>query len=120
MIEAYGDEEEYWRKHAIENLIEVFPEGQFCVEVNGQVAACALSICVLYELYGNEHTYNDITGNATFNTHTDEGDILYGIEVFVSPEFGDLRLGRRLYNEGKDLWDGLNLKGIIDGGLLTR
>lgn len=120
MIDAYGDEEEYWRKHAIEKLIEVFPEGQFCVEVDGKVAACALSICVLYELYGNEHTYNEITGNATFNTHTDDGDILYGIEVFVSPEYRDLRLGRRLYNERKDLCEKLNLKGIIIGGRLPE
>ncbi|HLW14613.1 MAG TPA: bifunctional GNAT family N-acetyltransferase/carbon-nitrogen hydrolase family protein [Flavobacteriaceae bacterium] len=120
MIEAYHDEDEYWRKSSIAKLIEVFPAGQFCVEVNGKVAACALSICVLYELYGNEHTYTEITGNATFNTHTDEGDILYGIEVFVSPEFRDLRLGRRLYNERKDLCEKLNLKGIIVGGRLPE
>lgn len=120
MIKAYHDEEEYWKKSAIAKLIKIFPEGQFCVEVNGKVAACALSICVLYELYGNEHTYNDITANNTFNTHTDDGDTLYGIEVFVSPEFRDLRLGRRLYNERKDLCEKLNLKGIMIGGRLPN
>lgn len=120
MIKAYQDEGEYWRKSAIDKLINIFPEGQFCVEVNGKVAACALSICVLYELYGNEHTYNEITGNATFSTHTENGDILYGIEVFVSPEYRDLRLGRRLYNERKDLCEKLNLKGIVVGGRLPN
>lgn len=120
MIEAYGNVGGYWHKSSINKLIEVFPEGQFCVEVDGKVAACALSIVVLYELYGNDHTYQEITGDFSFDTHTDDGDILYGIEVFVSPEYRDLRLGRRLYDARKELCEKLNLKGIIIGGRLPN
>src|SRR5690554_4442568 len=120
MIEAYKDEDEYWRKNSISKLIEIFPEGQICVEVNGEVAACALSIIVLYELYGNDHSYREITGNFTFDTHNNDGDILYGIEIFVNPKFRGLRLGRRLYNERKELCEKLNLKGIIIGGRIPN
>lgn len=120
MIKAYEDEDEFWSKSAIQKLIDKFPEGQFCVEVNGKVAACALSIQVKYALFGDEHTYAEITDNSSFNTHTDDGDVLYGIEVFVSPEHRDLRLGRRLYDERKDLCEKLNLKGILIGGRLPN
>ena len=120
MIQAYGNVNEFWRESSIRTLVDIFPEGQFCIEVDGKVAACALSIIVLYELYGDNHTYHEIVGNFTFNTHTDDGDILYGIEVFVSPEFRGLRLGRRLYNERKDLCEKLNLKGILIGGRLPN
>lgn len=120
MIEAYKDEDEYWRKNSISKLIDIFPEGQICVEVNGEVAACALSIIVLYELYDNDHSYREITGNFTFDTHNNDGDILYGIEIFVNPKFRGLRLGRRLYNERKELCEKLNLKGIIIGGRIPN
>ena len=120
MIEAYADDESYWRKSSIKKLLEIFPEGQVCIEVDGKVAAISLSIVVLYELYGNDHTYNEITGNFSFDTHSDEGDILYGIEVFVSPEFRALRLGRRLYDVRKELCEQLNLKGIVLGGRLPN
>lgn len=120
MIEAYGNYEDYWKKSTIEKLIRLFPDGQFCVEVNGKVAAAALSIIVLYELYGDEHNYREITGNFSFDTHTEDGDVLYGIDVFVHPEFRGMRLGRRLYQARKDLCEKLNLKGIVIGGRLPN
>ena len=68
-----------------------------------------------YDEFANHHTYKEITGDYTFNTHTDEGDILYGIDVFVKPKFRGLRLGRRLYDYRKELTEKLNLKGIAFG-----
>lgn len=120
MIEAYGNAGGYWHKKSIDRLLDIFPEGQMCVEVDGKVAACALSIVVQYGLYGDDHTYEEITGDYSFNTHNDDGDILYGIEVFVGPEFRDLRLGRRLYDARKELCEQLNLKGIVIGGRLPN
>lgn len=120
MIEAYGNAGGYWHKKSIDRLLDIFPEGQMCIEVDGKVAACALSIVVQYGLYGDDHTYEEITGDYTFNTHNDDGDVLYGIEVFVGPEFRDLRLGRRLYDARKELCEQLNLKGIVIGGRLPN
>lgn len=120
MIDAYGNYEDYWKKSTLEKLIRLFPDGQFCVEVNGKVAAAALSIIVLYELYGDEHNYREITGNFSFDTHTEDGDVLYGIDVFVHPEFRGMRLGRRLYQARKELCEKLNLKGIVIGGRLPN
>src|SRR5690606_30247747 len=99
MIEAYQGQGSVWREANIEKLLDIFPEGQLCVLVDGKVAACALSIRVQYEFFGDEHTYEEITGNYTFDTHFEHGDTLYGIEVFVHPEFRELRLGRRLRSE---------------------
>src|ERR1041384_2462929 len=79
MIEAYNGIGGVWREANIGRLLGIFPAGQFCVEVDGKVAACALSIIVQYELFGDEHTYEEITGNYTFDTHFDDGDVLYGI-----------------------------------------
>jgi len=112
--------EMYWRESQIHSLIQKFPEGQVVIKVNGQIAGCALSIIVDYESYGDHHTYAEITGNYSFNTHKPEGDILYGIDVFIKPDFRGLRLGRRLYDYRKELCEKQNLKGIIFGGRIPN
>lgn len=117
MISAYEEMgESYWQERSIEQLIKIFPEGQLCIEVNGKVVATALSIIVDYKKLGETHTYAQATGNYTFSTHTENGDILYGIEVFVHPEYRGHRLARRLYDARKLLCENLNLKSIILGG----
>lgn len=105
-----------WSKASIAKLLKIFPEGQLCISVDDKVVACSLSLIVDYDQFGDKHTYQMITGNYTFSTHNPHGDTLYGIEIFVSPEFRGLRLGRRLYEARKELCESLNLKSIIAGG----
>ncbi|MFT4738435.1 MAG: putative amidohydrolase/GNAT superfamily N-acetyltransferase [Cyclobacteriaceae bacterium] len=105
-----------WEKKNIKKLLQVFPAGQLCIEVDGKMVALALSIIVDYKKYGDNHTYDQITGGDTFNTHNENGDVLYGIEVIVHPEYRGLRLGRRLYDARKELCENLNLRAIMAGG----
>ncbi len=106
----------YWSEKQIKLLIKKFPEGQVILRINGQVAGCALSLVVDYDSFEDHHTFREITGNFTFDTHDPDGDVLYGIDVFVKPEFRGLRLGRRLYDYRKELCEKLNLRGIAFGG----
>lgn len=121
MIESYAHmPNAYWQKQHIETLLNKFPEGQVVVWVNNEFAGCALSIIVNYGRFENQHTYREITGNLTFNTHQADGDTLYGMDVFIRPKFRGLRLGRRLYDYRKDLCERLNLKGIAFGGRIPN
>lgn len=110
----------FWQEEQIKKLTEEFPEGQVVIKINNQIAGCALSIIVDYEQFDDNHTYKDITGNYTFNTHTNEGDVIYGIDVFIKPEFRGLRLGRRLYDYRKELCERLNLRGLAFGGRIPN
>ncbi|WP_320110495.1 bifunctional GNAT family N-acetyltransferase/carbon-nitrogen hydrolase family protein [Draconibacterium orientale] len=121
MIEVYTSmPDAYWKEHHIKSLIDRFPEGQVVLKVNGQIAGCALAIVVDYDKFEDNHTYKEITGNYTFETHSPNGDMLYGIDVFIKPEFRGLRLGRRLYDYRKELCERLNLKGIAFGGRIPN
>lgn len=118
---AYQEmEEDIWREKDIKKLLRIFPEGQLCVKVNNKVAAVALAIVVDYHKFGDNHTYEDITGKYTFNTHNPKGDVLYGIEVFVKPEYRDMRLARRLYGARKEICEQLNLRAIMAGGRIPN
>lgn len=116
MQQAYDTLGQIWSKNSIERLLKLFPEGQLCIAVDEKVVACSLSLIVDYDEYGDKHTYKNITGDYSFSTHDAHGDVLYGIEIFVHPEYRGLRLGRRLYEARKELCESLNLKSIIAGG----
>ena len=121
MQKAYPHwEGSYWRKHHIEKLLKLFPEGQLAVVMDGQVVGCAISLIVNYDKFGDHHTYAQITGNYEFDTHDPHGDVLYGIDIFIHPDYRGLRLGRRLYDGRKELCENLNLRSIIFGGRLPK
>jgi predicted amidohydrolase/GNAT superfamily N-acetyltransferase len=121
MIQSYSSmPDEYWKEEQIKTLIDIFPEGQVVIRINGNIAGCALSIIVNYEKYSGKHTYKEVTANQSFTTHDNDGDVLYGIDVFIMPEFRGLRLGRRLYDYRKELCEKLNLRGIAFGGRIPN
>ena len=77
----------YWKEHHIQTLLNKFPDGQVVIKVNGEIAGCALSIIVNYNKFEGGHTYKEVTDNYTFNTHDSNGDELYGIDVFIKPNY---------------------------------
>ena len=120
MTEAYHGVGDVWSRENIVDLIDVFPEGQLGVEVNGHVVACALSIILNSKKNNIYDSYYEIIDDGKFSKHDYEGDTLYGIEVFVHPDFRSLRLGRRLYDSRKEICEQLNLKSIVAGGRIPN
>lgn len=120
-IQSYGGmANNYWKLEEIGNLLEIFPEGQVVIVADGEIAGCALSLIVDFNKLGERHTYDDVTGDPTFSIHDAEGDVLYGIDIFIRPDFRGLRLGRRLYDYRKELCENLNLKRIVFGGRMPN
>jgi len=109
-----------WTRKQYRAMLGRFAEGQLCIEDKGKVIAAALSLIVDYKRYGDFHTHEQITGNGYFTTHDPNGDSLYGVDVFVDPEYRGLRLGRRLYDARKELCRKLNLRRIIFGGRIPN
>lgn len=110
-----------WSRKVFLQQLHVFPEGQLCIvdegsAGGGKVIAAVVSVIVDYDDFGDRHTYDRITGEGTLSTHNPEGDTLYGVDIFVHPDFQGLRLGRRLYDARKALCESLNLRRIILGG----
>lgn len=116
----YGNSDVFWTHKQIKKLIDIFPEGQVVVIADNEIVGCALSIIVDYDMVKGDHTYAQVTGNETFNTHNPQGNILYGIEVFIHPGYRGLRLGRRMYEYRKELCEKLNLKAIMFGGRIPN
>ncbi|MFN3405466.1 MAG: GNAT family N-acetyltransferase [Cytophagaceae bacterium] len=116
MDQVYSNAGGSWTKTEFKSMLKHFPEGQIGIEDNGRLVAAAFSLIVDYSKYGDNHNYKQITGNGMLTTHDPDGDTLYGIDVFVHPDYQGLRLGRRLYDARKELCEKLNLRAIIAGG----
>ena len=120
-LESYGGVlDSYWKKDHIQKLTTMFPEGQVVIKIDGNLAGCALSLIVDYDKIDDNHTYSDIISGESFKNHDPEGDVLYGIDVFIKPEYRGLRLGRRLYDYRKEVCETLNLKSIVFGGRMPN
>lgn len=109
-----------WEREHIKKLISIFPEGQVVITVDGKIAAAALSLLIDSKKFDEDHTYLEVTDNYSFKTHTKLGDLLYGIDIFVKPDYRGMRLGRRLYDYRKEICENLNLRAIIFGGRLPN
>ncbi len=121
MMEAYSDMEgSHWKEHHIQKLLQIFPEGQLVILVDGKVVGSALSLIIDEDLVDKKHDYSKITGNYTFSTHNSNAEILYGIDVFIHPTYRGLRLGRRLYDTRKEICEQLNLKSIVFAGRIPN
>ena len=115
MDRVYPDIGGAWKPEEYAALINNFPEGQICIEDQGVVVAAALTILVNGDEFESRHTYEDVVDKGRMSGHDPDGNALYGVDVFVDPEYRGLRLGRRLYDARKELCEKLNLKGIIFG-----
>lgn len=121
MVESYPEmTDSFWKEEQIEKLLQKFPEGQLVIVVDDIVVGSALSLIVTEDFAFKTRTYKGITGNFTFSTHNPEGDVIYGIDVFINPKYRGLRLGRRLYDVRKELCEQLNLKSIIFAGRIPN
>lgn len=121
MKEAYPSmPESIWSDKSISRLIELFPEGQFVVVADGNIVGAALALRISSKDLKEAHTYFEVVGGRGFETFSPTGDILYGIDVFISPDYRGLRLGRRLYDARKELCERINLKSIVFGGRIPN
>lgn len=105
-----------WTHDQLKSHIEIFPEGQFCVEYDGKIIGASSSLVIDFNEYEDRHTFDEITDNGYITNHDPEGKHLYGIAIMVHPDFRRLHIGTRIYEERKNLTRRLNLESFLVGG----
>lgn len=105
-----------WGLDQIESQLEIFPEGQLCIEVQGRLVASSSSLILDYDQYEDWHDWKRVADEGYIRNHAPDGDTLYGIEIMVDPDFRGMHLARRLYDARKELCRQRNLARIVIGG----
>jgi GNAT superfamily N-acetyltransferase len=102
--------EEHFSRH-----IELFPEGQFVVLLDGTVIASTSTFRTSFP--NAHHTFLGITGDLWLTTHDPVGQWMYGFDMGVDPEFQGLGLGRIMYRARNDMALRLGMKGQVIVGM---
>jgi len=105
-----------WSRQQIESQLGIFPEGQICIEHQGEIIASSSSLIIDFDLYGECHNWLEISDAGHIRNHNPAGNTLYGIEIMVDPRYRRHKLARRLYDARKKLTRERNLMRIILGG----
>ena len=108
-----------WRREQIASQLAIFPEGQIVIEIEGRIVASSSSLIVDSASHGDWHDWKLSTDDGFIRNHEPKGDMLYGIEIMVDPEFRGMKLSRRLYDARKQLVRARNLTGIMIGGRIA-
>lgn len=114
-VKVYGKADAFSQAQ-IRGLINNFPDGQFVAEYEGTIVGHCATLIVSSRKALRPHGWNEITGGGFGHPPSDKGDILYGLEVCVDPEFRRLRIGQRFYRKRKELCQQFELKGIVIAG----
>ncbi len=109
-----------WTRAHLKSHIEIFPEGQHCVEFDGEIIGASSTLIVDFNEYEDRHTFDDITDKGYITNHDPDGMHLYGIAIMVHPEYRRLHVGTRLYEKRKELVPRLNLKSFLVGGRIPN
>ncbi len=112
---VYGRGEGYSAAQ-IRGQINNFPEGQFVAEYEGAIVGLCATLIVPHEAVFTDHRWSAISGGGFGTSHDPDGDILYGMEVCVDPDYRRLRIGQRFYRKRQELCQSYELKGIAFGG----
>lgn len=117
---SFGDPEIPFKRDHLLSQLEIFPEGQLCVEYDGKVVGSCNSIIVNFEEYGDNHSFDEIADSGYIRNHNKAGENLYGIEVVVDPTHRKLGIGRKLYEGRRAICQNFNLKSILFGGRIPH
>jgi len=88
-----------------------FPEGQWVATADDQVVASATTMLVSKAIWEAHLPWEQVTGGLHLSGHDPVGEILYGIDISVHPDFRGQGIARRLYEARFNLVRERNLAG---------
>jgi len=96
-IKPHGPEA-VWPAATLQCHFDVFPEGQLSIfDGQGRLLADSTSMIVTSAQAMVPHRWSEITGRGTLAPHHLSGDVFYGVDLAVDPEFQGMGLAHHLY-----------------------
>lgn len=92
-----------WQPDHLAEHLEVYPEGQFVAEAQGQIVGSASALVIGEEVWQAHLSWDETTGGPFFERHDPGGTTLFGADISVHPAWRGQGIGRALYGARYDL-----------------
>jgi ribosomal protein S18 acetylase RimI-like enzyme len=109
-------------KEMLLSRLEVFPEGFFCAEVDGEICGFSTQEIIRMEDFPDkDKTWNLLTDNGFLKrSHNSKGDALFGVSMSVPQYVSDKNVALTLYEYCGKLAIKFNLKKIYVGSRIPK
>lgn len=109
----------WWNREQLMSHVEIYPQGSFCVEINGEIAGSITGLLVDFDPENPLHTWEEVTDSGYIRTHRPEGKTLYIVDISVKPAFRKLDLGKLLMQSMYELVIENGLERVLGGGRMS-
>jgi len=104
-------------KQMFESRIKTYPKGILVAEIDDKIVGVVATERINYDFNNKSCTWNEITDNGFIkNSHNPQGNIIYGVDLSVKPEFQNYGIGSKLLESIARLAITYNVKWGILGG----
>ncbi len=88
-----------WTNVHISSHIDQFPAGQFLAEINNSIVASCTNMLVSAQVWQAHHDWQTTSGGLSLPNHDPQGEVMYGIDISVHPNFRGQGIARLLYTK---------------------
>lgn len=90
---------EYASEEEMTLLSDLYPRGQIMAYDNDVLIGAVISRIVPYESFNKAHTQAEILDLSRYINDAIIGNALYGLDIFVHPDYRTIKLGNTLYSK---------------------
>ncbi|HSI73669.1 MAG TPA: GNAT family N-acetyltransferase [Fimbriimonas sp.] len=98
-----------WQPSHLQRHLELFPEGQFVAEADGEIVASCSNTIISEALWQSHESWSATVGGPLLDKFDRQGTTLYGLDITVHPDFRRMGIGREFYSERFALVERLGL-----------
>lgn len=92
-----------WQPEHIQAHLERFPEGQIVAESRSRIVASSTNMRLNRADWSAHRSFEETTGGLFLPRHDPRGEVLFGIDISVHPNFRRIGIARAIYAERFDL-----------------
>ena len=108
--------EAVWSETFLLQHLAHFPDGQIVAsDSQGSIIGTSTTMRLPLETAIVPHSWPEITGEGTLRTHVSDGNVLYGVNIAVDPDWQGQGVGRLLYDARLDLARRLGCSAFVAG-----
>ncbi|AYC28562.1 GNAT family N-acetyltransferase [Paenisporosarcina cavernae] len=85
-----------WSEEQLESHLATYPEGSFCVEIEGEVVGSITGMKINFDSNSVSHSWEEVTNQGYIVSHDPDGDTLYVVDICVRPAYRKLDVGKML------------------------